>query len=66
MGFLDEVGKVLDEVETATPIDLIIGIAGAVTDVPSLVGNVAKGDIGRLWSTAAGPRRRQGHRAWPG
>jgi len=47
MGFLDEVGKVLDEVETATPIDLIIGIAGAVTDVPSLVGNVAKGDIGQ-------------------
>ena len=47
MGFLDEVGKVLDTVETATPIDLITGIAGVATDVPSLVGNVAKGDIGQ-------------------
>jgi hypothetical protein len=47
MGFLDEVGKVLDKVETATPIDLITGIAGVATDVPSLVGNVAKGDIGQ-------------------
>jgi hypothetical protein len=47
MGFLDEVGKVLDAVETATPIDLITGIAGVATDVPSLVGNVAKGDIGQ-------------------
>ncbi|MDT5002269.1 MAG: hypothetical protein QOK12_4374 [Mycobacterium sp.] len=47
MGFLDEVGEVLDKVETATPIDLITGIAGVVTDVPSLVGNVAKGDIGQ-------------------
>jgi hypothetical protein len=47
MGFLDEVGKVLDTVETATPIDLITGIAGVATDVPSLVGHVATGDIGQ-------------------
>jgi hypothetical protein len=47
MGFLDEVGKILDNVEAATPIDLITGIAGVATDVPSLVGNVAKGDIGQ-------------------
>jgi hypothetical protein len=47
MGFLDEVGEVLDNVEAATPIDLVTGIAGVVTDVPSLVGNVATGDIGQ-------------------
>jgi hypothetical protein len=47
MGFLDELGKVLDEVETATPIDLVTGIAGVVTDVPSLVGHVATGNIGQ-------------------
>ncbi|MBB5166575.1 EspA/EspE family type VII secretion system effector [Mycobacterium sp. AZCC_0083] len=47
MGFLDEVGKVLDKVEAATPIDLITGIAGVATDVPSLVGHVATGDIGQ-------------------
>ena len=49
MGFLDEVGKVLDNVEAATPIDLITGIAGVATDVPSLVGNVAKGDFGQAF-----------------
>jgi hypothetical protein len=47
MGFLDEVGKVLDKVETATPIDIITGIKGAVTAVPNLVGHVAHGDFGQ-------------------
>jgi hypothetical protein len=47
MGFLDEVGKVLDEVETATPIDIITGVTGAVTDVPNLVGDVAQGNFGQ-------------------
>jgi hypothetical protein len=47
MGFLDEVGKVLDKVETATPIDLITGITGAVNDVPNLVGDVAQGNFGQ-------------------
>ena len=46
MGFIDEVGKVLDKVEAATPIDLMTGITGIATDVPSLVGHVATGDIG--------------------
>jgi hypothetical protein len=49
MGFLDEVGKVLDTVETATPIDIITGIKGAVTDVPSLVNDVAHGDFGKAF-----------------
>jgi hypothetical protein len=47
MGFLDEVGKVLDKVETATPIDLITGITGAANDVPNLVGDVAQGNFGQ-------------------
>jgi len=47
MGFLDEVGKVLDKVETATPIDIITGITGAVNDVPNLVGDVAQGNFGQ-------------------
>jgi hypothetical protein len=49
MGFLDEVGKVLDKVETATPIDIITGIKGAVTDAPNLVGDVAHGDFGQAF-----------------
>src|SRR4051812_13479043 len=49
MGFLDEVGKVLDTVETATPIDIITGITGAVTDVPNLVGDVAQGNFGQAF-----------------
>jgi hypothetical protein len=49
MGFLDEVGKVLDTVEAATPIDIITGVTGAVTDVPNLVGDVAQGDFGQAF-----------------
>ncbi|WP_149370323.1 EspA/EspE family type VII secretion system effector [Mycolicibacterium sp. P9-64] len=49
MGLLDEVGKVLDTVESATPIDLVTGIKGAVTDVPNLVGDVAQGNFGQAF-----------------
>jgi len=41
MGFLDEVGKVLDEVETH-PDRPHYRHRGRSTDVPSLVGNVAR------------------------
>lgn len=47
MGFLDDVGKVLDTVETATPIDIVTGIKGAVSDVPNLIGDVAQGEFGQ-------------------
>jgi hypothetical protein len=49
MGFLDDLGSVLGAVETATPIDIITGIKGAVTDAPSLVNDVAHGDFGQAF-----------------
>jgi len=45
LSLLDELGKVLDVVETATPVDLVNGVRSAWTDVPNLVGDVATGDL---------------------
>jgi hypothetical protein len=49
VGFLDDLGAVGEAVERATPIDILTGIKGAVTDVPSLVNDVARGDLGKAF-----------------
>src|SRR5258708_34399062 len=47
VSFLDDLGKVGEAVERATPIDILTGIEGAVTDAPSLVNDVAHGAFGK-------------------
>ena len=45
MGLLDDLGKLLDSVEAPMPVDLISGVRGAWTDVPSLAKDVFGGDV---------------------
>lgn len=45
MGLLDDLGKMLDAVETPTPLDLVNGVRGAWTDVPNLAKDLFEGDF---------------------
>ncbi|MBJ7341918.1 EspA/EspE family type VII secretion system effector [Mycolicibacterium sp.] len=45
MGLLEDLGKMLDAVETPTPLDLINGVRGAWTDVPNLAKDLVEGDL---------------------
>ena len=43
MGLWDDLGKMLDAVETPTPLDVINGVRGAWTDVPNLAKDLGRG-----------------------